>query len=61
MHKLFDNGLLKIDENYKVQISPEVKSEDYQKYDGCRINLPSNTEKHPAKKALRDKAKEFRG
>ncbi|NUQ81212.1 MAG: HNH endonuclease [Bacteroidetes bacterium] len=60
LHKLYDNGLLYIDESFKIHISPEVKSEYYQKLNGTTIRLPENINLHPSKEALKSKKFEFR-
>ncbi len=39
-HKLYDNGLLTIDDNYRLHFSPQVKSETYRSLNGSRIYLP---------------------
>lgn len=60
LHKLYDNGLLYIDDFYAVHVSPEVKSEYYQKLNGKIISLPVNLNEHPSKDALKSKIFEFR-
>jgi putative restriction endonuclease len=60
LHKLYDNGLLYIDETFKIHISPEVKSEYYQKLNGAAIRLPDNNNLHPSIEALKSKKFEFR-
>lgn len=52
--------LLLIDENYRVNISSEIISKDYLKYDGIKINLPNNIKDYPSKEALSLKKEEFR-
>ena len=59
-HKLFDNGLLYIDESYIIHISDLVKSEYYQRYDGMKINFPRDEGAVPSLQALRVKRDEFR-
>ena len=59
-HRLFDSGLLAIDEDYCVKISDLLKSSYYKKYDGCKILLPSNECYYPSKMALRLKMEELR-
>jgi putative restriction endonuclease len=60
LHKLYDNGLLYVDESFKIHISPEVKSEYYQKLNGLTIRVPENNNFRPSKEALRSKKFEFR-
>lgn len=59
-HKLFDNGLMYIDESFMVHISPEVKSEYYQIFNGTKIRLPYNISNYPSLEALKYKFFEFR-
>ena len=60
LHKLFDAGLLAIDNKYNVHISPEVKSNYYSKFHGKKINLPERKENYPSLKALKLKWESFR-
>lgn len=54
IHSLFDLGLLSVDENYQVVLSPEVIScETYNPLSGSKIYLPENFEYYPSKEALR--------
>lgn len=59
-HKLFDNGLLYVDESYIIHISDLVKSDYYHRYDGMKINLPRGGGSIPSLQALRAKRDEFR-
>ena len=60
IHKLFDNGLMYIDEDFKIHISPQVKSDYYQNLDGSQIELPKNENFFPSKEALKSREFEFR-
>lgn len=60
LHKMFDSGLLSIDENYRVHISSKVSSSDYFSYDGQLITLPDDPNKRPSLLAIQEKQKEFR-
>ncbi|MBR5678891.1 MAG: HNH endonuclease [Paludibacteraceae bacterium] len=60
LHTLFDNGLLAIDTDYMVHVSPLVESEEYRKYDGKRIALPGDVNQYPSKEALMLKLNSFR-
>ncbi len=60
LHSLFDNGLLYIDENYIVHISPLISSDDYKKFDNKKIALPDNQYSWPSLEALAYKTKSFR-
>jgi len=53
IHKLFDNGLITIDQNYNVFISPLLKNTIYEKYNGKKINLPNNKNHYPSLIALK--------
>ena len=59
-HKLFDNNLLLIDSSYKIHVSSLVENEDYKKYHGQAINLPSNKNNHPSIEALKLREEDFR-
>lgn len=60
LHTLFDNGLLSIDDDYRVRISGQVESEYYCGFDKVKIQLPLDPNKYPSKDALVLKLKEFR-
>ena len=60
IHKLFDSGLLYIDNHYKVHVSSLVKSKDYDKYNKKKIKLPKNKTQYPSKEALKFKEESFR-
>lgn len=59
LHKLFDMGLLMIDDKLTVTISNKIKSEYYLQLNGLRIKLPKKKENHPSLEALRDHNKRF--
>lgn len=59
-HKMYDNGLMYINDKFKIYISPQVKSEYYQSFNGKRINLPINESFYPSKKALKSRKFEYR-
>ena len=59
-HKIYDNGLMFIDDNYKIHISPQVDSDYYRQFDGKSIRLPKLESQYPAKEALLYKEFEFR-
>lgn len=59
-HKLFDNGLMTIDDNYCVELSPIVKADYYKSFDGKKISLPDSPDDWPSKEALALKRYEFR-
>ena len=42
LHKMYDSGLLTIDQNYTVHISKKVTSPDYTKFNGNTISLPKD-------------------
>lgn len=60
IHKLFDSGLLYIDQTYHVHVSPLVKTPEYSKLEGRQISLPANISDRPALVALRFKEDSFR-
>ena len=58
IHKLFDNGLISIGNDYKVIISSMLKSTEYEKFNGKKIRLPNNRSHHPSLEALANHNKE---
>lgn len=60
LHRLFDNGLLAIDENFRIRLSGLLKESDYWKLNGMKITLPLNAPNHPSIDALRVKLSELR-
>ncbi|HOI76129.1 MAG TPA: P-loop NTPase fold protein [Methanofastidiosum sp.] len=53
LHRLLDKGLISIDENYKLHISPELRNTPYVQYDNMTINLPKEESYWPSKLALK--------
>lgn len=60
IHKLFDSGLLYIDQNYHVHVSSLVTSPEYRYLDNHLISLPNNPSEYPSKAALQFKEKSYR-
>ena len=60
IHKLFDSGMLLIDNHYKVHISSQVKSAAYTQYDNQSISLPAKQSERPSLAALKFKEDSFR-
>lgn len=60
IHKLFDKGLMYIDEKYTIHISPFVKSDNYRLLEGQKISLPNNVNDYPSLAALALKESDFR-
>ncbi len=60
LHRLFDNGLLFIDSNYTIHISPILQSAVYKQFDGMKISLPDNSNDYPSKESLEHKRVNFR-
>ena len=52
IHKLFDNGLISIDSDFRVVISSMLKSTEYEKINGKKIKLPKNKSYYPSATAL---------
>lgn len=52
IHKLFDAGLITIDKNYIIRLSPYLFSSNYLVYDGKKISLPADPAQFPSKEAL---------
>lgn len=51
-HKLFDDGFITITDDYRVTISPLIKSEYYQSFNGIKLLVPDNSSYYPSLKAL---------
>lgn len=60
LHKLYDSGLIYIDENYTVHVSPQISSSHYRQYHGKLINLPSQLSDYPSITALIQRKAQFR-
>jgi len=60
LHKLFDNGLLYIDSDYIIHISPYLKSDYYRNFHGETIRLPKNKSDWPSVEALKLREIDFR-
>lgn len=52
LHALFDAGLLTIGSDYRVQVSPFLRSDTYTSLDGKRLRLPTSESSHPSPEAL---------
>ncbi|MBI6120897.1 HNH endonuclease [Salegentibacter maritimus] len=59
-HRMYDNGLIYIDQNFLIHVSPEVKSNYYQSFHGKKISLPNTESFAPSKEALLTKKFEYR-
>lgn len=54
LHDLFDEGLIAIDEEYRIVLSAIVKGEPcYAELDGKPLNLPENPAHHPSMEAIK--------
>ncbi len=58
IHKLFDNGLISINNDYRVVVSSMLKSTEYEKIDGKKIKLPNNKMHYPSANALENHNKQ---
>ena len=52
-HRLFDNGLVTVDDGYRVVLSDQLKSEAYAAYDGRQLLMPHELSNRPSKEALK--------
>ena len=52
IHKLFDNGLITIDQNFVVNVSSKIKDLKYKTFHGKGITLPLNQRYYPSIDAL---------
>jgi putative restriction endonuclease len=53
LHKLFDAGLVTIDDDYRVVVSSRLKSKGYASYHGQEVLVPDEDSRKPSKKALK--------
>ncbi|EHH67463.1 HNH endonuclease [Gluconobacter morbifer] len=53
IHTLFDLGLLSIDDNFRILVSPEITENTYRDLHGQQISLPDDPALHPDMNALR--------
>lgn len=60
IHKLFDSGLLFIDQDYCVHVSSLVTTQEYHDLEGTQISLPTNSSEWPSLDALKFKEESFR-
>lgn len=60
IHRLYDNQLIFIDENYIIHVSALVTSKQYRQYHGKPISLPKLVNQLPSKTALELRRNEFR-
>lgn len=56
LHRAFDRGLITINKDYVVRISPAMKEADsvysISQFDGCRISLPDEAKYYPSVESL---------
>ncbi len=60
LHRLFDNYLMHIDNNYTIQISTIVTNPLYRQYHGQKIQLPHSVYDYPSIVALELRINDFR-
>lgn len=60
LHKLYDNGLLYITEDFRVEISSQVQEDYYKGFHGRQISLPRVKIDYPSTVALMSRKSEFR-
>jgi putative restriction endonuclease len=60
IHRLFDNDLLFIDQNYVIHISSLIENPIYKQYHGCKMSLPNDLDDFPSKKSLELRRLDFR-
>jgi putative restriction endonuclease len=52
LHKLFDAGLITIDDDYRLVISNRLKSEGYAPFHGQKVFMPDEVSRKPSREAL---------
>lgn len=52
LHLLFDKKLIRINQEYIVEISPQLVNTVYKKYSGIKLRLPSELKNYPNTNAL---------
>ncbi|APS42514.1 hypothetical protein FOL01_1655 [Weissella jogaejeotgali] len=52
LHLLFDKKMIRINQDYIVEVSPRLVNTVYKKYDGLKLKLPRNVQSYPDKTAL---------
>ncbi|MCC4241748.1 HNH endonuclease [Thalassospira povalilytica] len=60
LHRLFDEGLISITNEYTVQVSPKLADTSYATLDGKAISLPSEPSAYPSVEALTYQRTAFR-
>jgi hypothetical protein len=53
IHRLFDKGLITIDQDYTLILSEKLENSYYREYNGKKINLPNDKDVYPDKKAIK--------
>lgn len=60
IHRLFDNNLIYIDNDYVIHVSSLIEGTYYRQYDGKKLNLPKASNQYPLLDALELRKSEFR-
>lgn len=48
IHKLFDEGLITISDDYEIVVSPILQTSNYRRFHGKKINLPKDQNTYPS-------------
>jgi putative restriction endonuclease len=59
LHRLFDNGLFSITDDFKIIVSKKLSDGPYSKIDGRSLRLPKKAHEQPSKAALGHHRQEF--
>lgn len=59
IHRLFDSGLIGIDQKYRVLVSSSLNGTEYEEFRGEPIRLPVNPGKRPSKQCLKAHQENF--
>lgn len=60
LHRLFDQGLIRVGGDYVVRVSPELRGQGYDDVDGRRLRPPEDDDLRPHRGALRERLRASR-
>ena len=60
LHRLFDEGLLAVTEEFTLKVSPQLANTSYAELEGKKLTLPASPSAHPSAEALAFHRESFR-